>query len=584
MVGYLPVLIFFSIGGWFFNEPVAITQTNVLIITVLTAVLFSKNHNWFKNKIIILLVFQVLLFLVFGFINKIYFIDILQGTYGRFNGIILLFVLINLLGISITSEKKDNQIIDNIFKTLIPAVLVVGLLQILKIPIVKWSRSSDEIELTLGNPNFSGALISIIFAIAIYKIISEKEPKLKILYYFLIPILLFLSVKTKTLQSILLIFIATLLFIFFRNLPNLNNANKNIFYSIFVLMIFSVSTMVYILSTENFFGTSLKNRFFKLGSVAPRLEYWAMGWRIFKDHLITGVGIDNIVSYAPYYRSVKLILIDGSAQIADKTHSILIDYFASGGILIGLIWVFFVISVFILGIKNLRYESGTEQLWVAITWLVIWTVYFLQSLISPDALILQVLGLIAAGRIIKSSQRYTKKFEFIHIRVNPRMTKSLMFCILCFSIFIGSKQLIADHQLLVIKEAKILSLEQVRTAISTWPNQKGLEIIAYKVGQDYKQCSLTKEISRKLIDTHPRNGQGWYFLGLCEHFEGNVEDSVKSIKQALKFDPKQPAYIYALAQIYYREGNKVEAEKYLKILEDLFPNIPEVQQLRSLIV
>jgi O-antigen ligase len=183
---------------------------------------------------------------------------------------------------------------------------------------------------------------------------------------------------------------------------------------------------------------SLKEKIFFQGSIPQRLDYWQNGIDIWKDHPIFGVGPDQFQRYAALYRSPSQIIRDGNFVIPDKSHNVLIDHLANGGVIAGFLWISLVISVFWVSIKLVRLNLVDRIKVGSLT--AVWTAYVAQSLISPDQIVLSVIGFTSGGLLVgiyskeiaKSRNLDTKQSE------NPFFVRAVAATIALISFFILS--------------------------------------------------------------------------------------------------------------------------------------------------
>ena len=108
---------------------------------------------------------------------------------------------------------------------------------------------------------------------------------------------------------------------------------------------------------------------------------------------------DNVQRFGGEYRNLEMLKW-GEVIIPDRSHNFLIDMFATGGVFVGLAWIFFIVLVFkyILDLnKKLVIQSERANFHILA---LIWIGYLLQAMISPDHLLIMVCGMMSAGAII----------------------------------------------------------------------------------------------------------------------------------------------------------------------------------------
>ena len=90
---------------------------------------------------------------------------------------------------------------------------IYGYLQYFGLDPLPWMSPFGAISLTLGNPNFAGALFGMITVVGLAKIILAKNLLHKMTYTLLFISSIFLSFQTKSLQSQVLIGLSSMVFI-----------------------------------------------------------------------------------------------------------------------------------------------------------------------------------------------------------------------------------------------------------------------------------------------------------------------------------------------------------------------------------
>jgi O-antigen ligase len=231
--------------------------------------------------------------------------------------------------------------------------------------------------------------------------------------------------------------------------------------TIFVIALFGFKQML-----------SLREKIFFQGSIPQRLDYWQNGIDIWKDHPIFGVGPDQFQRYAASYRSPSQIIRDGNFVIPDKSHNVLIDHLANGGAIAGILWVSIVISVFWVSVKLVRLNLADRIKVGSLT--AVWTAYVAQSLISPDQIVLSVIGFTSGGLLVgiynkelaKSRNLATKQSE------NPFIVRAIAATVALISFFILAKALTANAHSKQMIEGNVIGEQAIINVIDEWPNPK----------------------------------------------------------------------------------------------------------------
>src|SRR5437879_4134319 len=70
--------------------------------------------------------------------------------------------------------------------------------------------------------------------------------------------------------------------------------------------------------------------------------------------------------------------------------------------------------------------------------------------------------------------------------------------------------------------------------------------------------------ARSLVKSHPSQAEGHYLLGFILGSQKNFDQALESLQQAIRIEPKNPAYRFALASAFVEVGNWKAAESELK--------------------
>jgi O-antigen ligase len=402
MLVYLPLILFVAVGHILY-DPVVLLASAVLSISLLVKISFIKFKFSDLNIAARISLGIFFMYAVSAIINKVPFIESLVGNYQRNFG---LLYWASVVCIFIIFSSKDFRVDKFLFQALpifAAVALFYGLLQRLDVDPLPWKNEFNSVQLTLGNPNFAGALLGMISVVFLDGMVRNEKIFLRISYFFMWCLNLFVAQGTNSLQSYVLIVVSSSVYIstLFQKSKNdrFRMLSKSLFFLIFITPIFVLFTIF----SKIQFLANFKAKFYFEGNVEARLDYWNIGLHIFKDHFFIGVGPDQFQKYAALYRDANQILRDGTFVIPDKAHNTLIDQFANGGVFVGLLWCLLVILISFQAIKlsTVELEHNTR---VRISILSsLWFSYIFQAFISPDQIQLSVLGFISASLIIRES-------------------------------------------------------------------------------------------------------------------------------------------------------------------------------------
>ncbi len=397
MITLIVPILFLSIG-WNLHDPVNLLSSTILFILVISNIVFKKNLNWHKSRVFILALSLPLVYIISAFVNSQSFESLFLGGYKRNYGLATFSALSLLFILSATSKSNLNNFLNyGLLSTLVLANIY-GYVQYFGLDPLPWMSPTGAISLTLGNPNFAGALFGMITVVGFAKIISAKNKLHKMTYTLLFISSIFLGFQTKSLQSQVLLGLSSIVFILIYSFGQTSKLFRIIRYFSYCLTFFGIVGLTLVLSLDAF--RELRDRIYFEGSILQRLDYWQIGINIWQDHLLFGVGADQFERFAALYRTPEQIARDGNMVIPDKAHNVLIDHLANGGFFAGLLWLVFLFSIYF-ALFRLVKLSGGQRMEVSIL-AGIWSAYVAQTLISPDQILLSVIGFISAGLIIRS--------------------------------------------------------------------------------------------------------------------------------------------------------------------------------------
>jgi len=562
--------------GWFAHDPVSIFASTSLLVVALAAVLIGGRSAWKKSWNVWPPMAVVLTYLVSGLVNGQGIASIYLGGYQRNFGIATWLALALVVLVGAQGEVKIRGFLDWILPSVLIVGLVYGFVQFLDKDPLPWTNPYKAVSLTLGNPNFAGAFFGILSVVAVSRIFIGKALGIKVFGVLLFAATVLISLKTKSLQSPLLILGGVLIFVLLSNLGSKSTIGRIIRFTSGGVLGAAVIGIVVLFTGGGSFLASAREKLFFQGSVAQRLDYWRTGFEIWKDHPIFGVGTDQFQRYAALYRTPEQLTRDGVFVIPDKSHNVLIDHFANGGLVVGLIWITFVISVFYMLVKSLR---STENVQISRDLALLgtmWSTYVLQALISPDQLVLSLIGYSSAGLIAGIYLKDAPVFK-----VDPFMVRSVTAFVLVLVVVISGKALVANADAKKVLDGQITGVEPILKVIDAWPNAKTTELIGIQEINKPNNCEFANQISDRLLKYDNRSAQGWYMKAICDNAAQNFTKAVEDINNSVKFDPINPSYLVGKAKLEIAASRIADAKVTIAKITEVDPSNAELAALNS---
>ena len=394
MINYVLPILFFSITT-FSLSVTTLFRSGILVLLALL-ILIIKPVKFGNYKVISILFSIIIVMYTASFIvNDQSYVNFLIGTFGRNVGILALIGLFLLVLESADNFAHSSQKLINSLYLLLGLSNLYGVIQSLGIDPINWEKGAG-IAITIGNPNFYSALLGMLSIIPLYSYFNANK-KYKYLHLFLYLSTFIQIIITGSSQGFVLFIANILLFVLLKFQNVLLNKIK------IILLLFSVfsSAVIVILLTNLQYILNYIDVSFQFKS---RIDHWALGLRIWKDHFLFGVGIENLTNFSGQYRD-QAMREWGQYTLPDKSHNTFIDYFVTGGFIVGLCWILFVVIIFAKSFKILRTTSDLKNFDHVHTLFCVWTTWVLQTTFSPDHLVLAACGMMAAGALLGNANK-----------------------------------------------------------------------------------------------------------------------------------------------------------------------------------
>ncbi len=319
------------------------------------------------------------------------------GASHRNNGAI---TYLALAGLSFTAMMSFSH--QNVWRlrqaiVLLGMVLTIyGYLQLLKHDFFHWVLLYNPVILTLGNPDFSSALLGACAITTLWMAIDHKNRWVQVGGGLLVIVEVVLVRKTGSVQGLLAFLFGVSLIIG----GKLWQWRKRIGQISFLLAgLLAVAVLLGLLNkgplASLIYRSSLNNR----------LDYWKAAFEMFKARPFAGVGFErfgeNYGRYAPQIQVVQ-------GQTTDNAHSVFLQLLATGGLLVFIPYIILLVIICMSSFKALRRSSGREQLNL-IALLAVWSSLLLISAISIDNLGVTVWFWIIGGSLYALSQEALTK-------------------------------------------------------------------------------------------------------------------------------------------------------------------------------
>jgi len=437
---------------------------------------------------------------------------------------------------------------------------------------VNWNNPYNAIIGTVGNPNFAAAVMAVMAAIITSSVfISKFKLQYRMFGVFLSLLLVFLIIKSNAKQGLLsyIIGVGVFLIIWIWG----KDKRLGILGLLFGIFIFFISTLGMLQ-----FGP-LEKYLYK-PSVSIRGYYWRAGLEMFKHYPLTGVGIDSYGFYFKQFRELNYPLIYGFEITSTNAHNTFIQFFATSGIFLGLVYL--LINGYILkcAIYSLKELEGDSRLLLAGIFSA-WVAFHSQSLVSIDNLGVSIWGWVLGGTIIGLSISSTaknsetgnylqKKQNQIDVsRVIISGTLTLMSLILVGILYRGEIITHNSTQTVNLQDPtsrayyKDLQLKVINTPLND-PTYK-LFAAANLIQSGFIDEGLSE--AKNIYLENPRNLDALKFIAATYEQISNFPEAIKIREKLSELDPWNAANYLALGKLYRTQGDLVKSKAMLdKIL------------------
>jgi O-antigen ligase len=570
-----------------FNTPkllVILLFTSWLAGHLLTQI---KNRN-FKTDFLTLFTFiTVGTFLSSYFIATILTDDLKVGFFGdtyRRNGFLAYLGLCIFFLTAFKSINSRNIIV--LFKvTILTGSLFsfYSLLQISGNDFVDWDNPYNAIIATVGNPNFASALMSVFTVLAITILFSKNFSKVYKAFSLMVILMSVLAIVLSNSRQGLVSLVFSLL-VFISLYLILTKKKLGIGISIFSLIFSSIITAG-MLQTGPLSGMLYKT------SITIRGYYWDAGLKMFKDNILFGVGIDSYGYFFKEYRDPGHALLVGYDLGSTNAHNIFIQFFATGGIIVGLSYVLLVLLVLVVGIK-LVFTTGADDKIIVIGLLCGWLAFQAQSIISIDNLGISVWGWLLGGSILglyaqnikpnlkensiltKKKVNYDKQFQLV---LSSIFFLPALILVIFVSRVEASSLYVKSFLMTQSEQNTQYFLEQVdsiaRNPIADDNYKLSLVTTLYDLNYKDRAYSLLND----LLKNYPRNQVAQEISASIESLRGNFPAAIENRMSITQIDPWNAKNYLELLILYKNNGQLDLAESMFKKIEDIAPKTREFE-------
>ena len=434
---------------------------------------------------------------------------------------------------------------------------------------IKWNNPYNAIIGTVGNPNFASALMAIMGTVT-FTILFLRQLHLiyRVAAGLLSIIFMLLIIQSNSRQGILSFIIGVGIFLIIW----LFQKGKYFGFTALVSgMIISIIAILGMLQKGPMQGLLYKD------SVSVRGYYWRAGIEMFQQNPLFGVGMDRFGAYFKEYREVGYPLSYGFEITSTNAHNTFIQFFATGGLLLGVTYIAlngFILWQGIVSLKNLRginriYLSGLLSAWIA---------FHSQSLISIDNIGVSIWGWVLGGAIIGLSisradlnnneqKFFTSKQNNINVRrVFISSTATFIILILVAFLYRGevnsyqANSAFDPNDQIARQNFKELQLKAINTPLNDANYSLNRAIALLQANFIEEGLSIVE----KLHANDPRNLDVLNGLALLSEDLNKDSQALTYRLKMAELDPWNAVNYLAIGKIYKSQGNLAETRLILE--------------------
>ena len=444
-----------------------------------------------------------------------------------------------------------------------------GTLQTLGKDFVDWINPHNALIGTQGNPNFAAAAMAIMGVILISSVfvsnIALYQRLLAIILVFLLLVLIYRSNARQGLISFAIglgVFFVILLF---------GRSKKMGIASMFV------AGNAFILAVLGMLQVGPLQQLLYKPSVTVRGYYWRAAVDMFTSNPIFGVGMDRYGSYFMQYRDVGYPLNYGFEITSSNAHNTFLQFFSTGGALLGGSYLLLVIWIISRAVKGLKAASGDNRVVLAGIFSA-WIAFQAQSFVSIDNLGLAIWGWVLGGTIIglscqsssevisTQSSRIQRGNQIDLTRVLTSGITTLLTVVLIAILYRGENNAFKasftvgtrDQAAIAAYRDAQLKVIQAPLIDQSYSLKSAVNLIEFGLSQDGYSALLN------LHSQDPRNLDVLNSLAGYHEFKNELDQAIMYREKIARLNPWNAVNYLLLGQDYKKIGNIEKSQEMLE--------------------
>lgn len=555
------VTLFYSTSGF---DPINTPKQIILFSSAawLGGFLVLKSQKKLKVqifKIDLRLEIILLVFVLFQFISAVFSEDKLTGIIGennRKNGALTYLALVIVFIYTARYFSQINYEKFMLFMILISFLLAFyGILQFTGNDFQDWSNPYNPVILTVGNPNFASALLAIL-GVLLFSCLFVKQCKqfIRLLSGVVLTMVCVVIYKSDSIQGLVVLVLGSSLVLGCVLLFSPRTKRLS-------LVFFSALTGFLILAVMGMLQVGPLQSILYKGSVTVRGYYWRAAWKMFTENPILGVGTDQYGNYFRYYRDAGYSLNYGFEITSTNAHNVYLQFLSTGGIIVGLAYLLFILLIFKSGLVYLFKSTSTKEAKLKFIGLYFaWVAYLIQGVVSIDNISLAIWGWFLGGAVYSLANREKEVAPSLN-QENVRLLLSSAFLlptiILC--------SFMARAEVDMLNQARVANIENTEQNITNFKNlilkitsnplsdQWYLRVAGQRLF-DATEVDSASAIFDSLILKHPRVPDNYYSRIIVNSKLDKLQLVIIDQEKLLELDPWNASNMLALGENYKKAG------------------------------
>jgi O-antigen ligase len=581
--------IFTSLFDPFSAAKTFVIVTSAFLLAGYSSLELIKSRGITKNRLRLGIIVLAFLFMLLLLIRALTSSDVnlaLYGVVGRNSGFYtyLGYAIIFVVAITFVRSSYFNLIV----RSLLGAGFLAGFYSLLEsFEANPWKMSSpyEGTSGLFGNPNFSGAFLSLASITSLWVLVSKLSMKEKYCAGVTLGLCLYGVYTSKALQGYLSIAIGVsviaLVWLFSRKKS----------FGFIGLTLIALAGLIAIAGMLQ--KGPLSSLLYK-GSVSERGDMWRTAISMIKDQPLWGVGLERYGMFFRQYRDIEHVKRTGVDSFSDNAHNVLLHLTATGGVLIGFVFAILTISVLVLGIRGLIKTDGTRRSYLTFA-LAIWLPIQAQNTISVDTPGVFVWSWILGGAIVALS---TESLEAVSekSKVNPKVAvHALAPAIALVAVLLGMglmiKPMLAQKDFkfafylgvdekfpesLTNKVTYLINAENQDPGNVTWSRYSANSLFIDKA---WKESIAAAE---RAVQKDPQDWVSWWFMASAYEESGDRVAAIPARMKTVELDPLNTSVLLELAKNQLAAGDQAGFEKSKAKILEIDPNGSDAKAVAGL--